>query len=874
MTTLQIEGRKVKVDDSFLSLSPAEQEATVEEIAASMNLSPKADGFFEDEGAMGQVNQGIASSIGGLVDLINPLDDFGITGSAKAGLENALDSAGIARATGDPQSMGQHFARGTGEAAGALLPVLGGARALQAGQGLVRGVGQKLTEPFTNTAVRATSAEMAAGGGARVGGELAVDASENRHPLVRMSGELGGGLVAATSPIALTRATGAAVKRTPVLGTAIRATQKAAAPFTDAGGRARASDRLRGLASDPEAAAQAIDPPGIGNLTPAQKTGDPNLMALERSVADENPAIRDQLAERAQDSAASLKDEYYAPAKGATVEDTRQFIEQKRTQFVDRLQERLETARRFAERRVAKTNPNRRETTNSVIARQEIDKAYDAAQTQERALWGRVPKSVKVPTQNVRSVFNEIVDTTPQAQTDDIPVDARRLLGEDMGFAASETVNEMHGLYSRLRQVAREAMSGPAPRENKARLANMMAEAILKDIGATVAPTTSAGQKLNEARAFSRAVNETYGQGAVARILGRQKTGGDAIPPEAALASTVGRQGAQGAVAVDQIRKAANTPEVDDAIDDFLRGRFTDRATTNGQLNPNRADSFTQANRDTLDRTPGLYEEIIGGAGATREFQAKEKRIASIVSALENPRKASTTALIRSTPGDEIATAIFKTQNPLKSVAEIKRQASRDPTGRAMDGLKSGVLDYLMKGAEGRFNAAGTRDISGNAMFGQLQDPKTRNVFKRVFDDREMSRLDRIAGEFQKLEAASKGKSLDAPIDDLPNSIIAFVARTFAARQGAKAGAGVSGASLLTAGFASKRMQNILKNLTNDKAEALIKDAITDPDLFKALLAPQRTDAIRKRTEKRLIEWLIGTAGVEFTDFMEPEQNQ
>ena len=35
MATLNIDGRRVKVDDSFLSLSPEQQNATVEEIAAS-----------------------------------------------------------------------------------------------------------------------------------------------------------------------------------------------------------------------------------------------------------------------------------------------------------------------------------------------------------------------------------------------------------------------------------------------------------------------------------------------------------------------------------------------------------------------------------------------------------------------------------------------------------------------------------------------------------------------------------------------------------------------------------------------------------------------------------------------------------------------
>lgn len=41
MPTLNIEGRKVKIDDSFLSMSPEQQNATVEEIAGTLGITPQ-----------------------------------------------------------------------------------------------------------------------------------------------------------------------------------------------------------------------------------------------------------------------------------------------------------------------------------------------------------------------------------------------------------------------------------------------------------------------------------------------------------------------------------------------------------------------------------------------------------------------------------------------------------------------------------------------------------------------------------------------------------------------------------------------------------------------------------------------------------------
>lgn len=54
MPTLNIQGRKVKVGDEFLSLSPEEQNETVEEIAASLNLQPEAPAPQEPEGQVSQ----------------------------------------------------------------------------------------------------------------------------------------------------------------------------------------------------------------------------------------------------------------------------------------------------------------------------------------------------------------------------------------------------------------------------------------------------------------------------------------------------------------------------------------------------------------------------------------------------------------------------------------------------------------------------------------------------------------------------------------------------------------------------------------------------------------------------------------------------
>ena len=134
--TLNIEGRRVKVDPSFRTLTPEEQQKAVKEIAASIGV--------RGPNVMGNVNQGIAESVGGLADYLNPFDRPHAlnpfpqgTGSAQAGIETGMDAAGIRRAAGDPRSGVESFARGAGQAAGALVPAGATARALSGASGLV-----------------------------------------------------------------------------------------------------------------------------------------------------------------------------------------------------------------------------------------------------------------------------------------------------------------------------------------------------------------------------------------------------------------------------------------------------------------------------------------------------------------------------------------------------------------------------------------------------------------------------------------------------------------------------------------------------------------------------------------------------------------
>ena len=836
----------------------------------------------QGEGVMGRLNEGIARGLGGPVDImaaglsavgLGSGDAFGGSESIRRGMQNI----GIALPEEPPSTLGGQFVQGVGEAAGFILPTGAIARGMQTLGPMAANIGRRIMDPFVRGPLAATTAELAAGGSARVGGELASQATEGQYgDIARPFGEVVGGLLGALAPGAALSGASRVIQATPVAGTAIRAAKAAIVPFTEAGGRVRASDRLRSLSADPEGQAGLLQQESIGGLSPAVQTGDPNLIALERSILERNPALRDQFSASRRASNVALRETARASGGEYGISDTRSFIEGRRASFVQGIQNRIEAARQESLRTIQALDPQRAPGGNSAIVRQELERAYKDANEIERELWGSIPRSVTVPTSQSRRVFADIEARTPRAQKSDIYADARQFLAADGEFKDIETVNEMHGLYNRLRRDAREAIAGLVPNQNRARISNTLADAIWEDL--TFSPSTmdtALANQLNEAREFTRTMNEAFGQGVVGDVLSQTRAGGERISPEMTLGATVGRGGTAGSVASQQIGGAINFPQprpaatatTGDAVQDFLRENIRRVAAPGGRdFSPQAAARFAEQNREVLQQYPQLRAQldqaIAAGMGAARA----EQRLGGIASATADPRRSVGAAIETARPGSEIERSIFGAKNPVAAAREVARQAARDTSGVASSGLKGGFVDYLMQQSKsGPADAAGNPTISGNNLVGFLKDNKNRAVAASILGPEDLKRLDAISEEFQKLEIARGAGTLTAPMEDMPNRIIGLVAGTLAARAGAKLGAGTSGASLRTANLATQTVNKVLGNLTNDKAEALLRDAIQDKELFRALLMPVSTKAHAKYAEDRLAEWLVGYAATQVT---------
>jgi hypothetical protein len=872
-------------------------------------------GTGRGSGFMPFLNRGIATLAGAPVDIANAVIGmdprylpFGVGRAASAAgarpipvsetpfggsasIEAALAAAGrpfgaemVPEPGQQPETVSEYVGRGVGDAAGMIIPGYGAARlATGAANPIVARTGRSVSNAFVDAPARTTGAELASGAGAGYGRVSAEEAFPD-VPNVGATGELVGGLGTG----ALLQVPGL-LRYTPGVPTVAAAVT----PFTRTGAEARAAARLTSLAEDPLAASRAADAPTISNLTPAQRTGEPRLLTLEKAVAGENPAIAKALRERA--AAAQETLEVEARALGGDPTQTRAFLESRVTRLTEALNTRVEQAQTRARERIAALEPNAPADAASLIAREEFDKAFDAARAQERVLWDSIPGDVQIDTAPLFERFAALVRETPTTQRHNIPAYARRFLGGEapdeqtdavmsqlnmlypgafpqqpasqrLGEAATPT--ELQGLRSELLDIERTARD--AGRRNEARIAGRIADDVLDALNSL--PETAGPYAV--AREFSRNLNEVFRGGGVAPLA---RTAGGSEPrvaPELTLETLLGSGGPRAAVAARDLQVATgDSPATRAAIEDYLTRSFRNAAVaTDGRVKTESATNWMRRNDALLQRFPELRNRFAETMSAQRQAETLAARQETVESGLrqrsdkrmdrllDQRQESAVARFLNAEPGAEVS-RVFDADDPAAMAASLRRSIDRDPSGQALAGLRGAFVDRLFTRA--RQTTPDGAVFKGSAIMDALNDPKQAAALQTVFDPPALQRLRQIGTELTALERARGAGSLPGGvIEDAPAKVLNFVATILAARFGGQLGAstGLAG-GLQAAGKASSAASKFVRFLTVDRAQRILRDAVTDPELFSALMSPFRTSQQQNEAVRKLQGWMAGTAG-------------
>lgn len=772
----------------------------------------------------------------------------------------------------EPQTGPEYIGRGVGEAIGMLIPGYGLARmAAPTARSVLSRIGgeqtavtipaapaslpSRIAGQVADAPVRAPlstiAGEVASGAGGGAGRYIA----EQTYPGSEVAGtygELAGGF---------TPSLAAMLAKYGPTGMLYRGARAGLTPFTEAGAEVRAGRRLGSLVAEPDVAARAAEGPSISELTPAQRTQDVRLLALEKAVADKDPAMAKTLIDRAAAAQTTLLEE--TAKLGGDPAQARAFFTARRDRLDNALEAVVSQARNRAQERVATLDPGTSREDASRVVRQEFDKAYDAARRQENELWRSLPADVEIDTAPLFSRFDELVANTPRTQQQDIPDYARRFLQADKqgnrGLRGMETPAELQGFRGELLAIERKARD--AGDRNQARLARELADATLDTMNSL--PDVSGPYAV--ARDFSRKINQTFREGP-ASLLTDTTSGAPSIPAEMTLTRLIGPGGVKGGVAERSLMAATgDSAPTREAVQDYLTRTLRDRVVTSeGRIKPEAATSWMRQNEALLNQYPDV-RKYLDDALATQKRADDLAKVQTVIGReVLSPSESPMGRFLGGDPADAVA-RIFKAENPAEVAVSLRRSADRDTSGKALSGLRGAFVSDLL--AQARTPTPEGEVFRGSVILDNLRNPQQRAAYEAVFNPDEMKRLDQIANEFMALER-TRGQlpSVGGVVDDTPSKILDYLGRVAGARIGAAMGGNGMAGSLQAASMGSARARDWIRSLTGDRAEKLITRSITDPELFADLMRQTTNPRLQDQGIKKLQAWLAGPAGRELFD--------
>ena len=702
---------------------------------------------------------------------------------------------------------------------------------------------------------KAAAWDIAANFSAAAGGTVARGFTDNESTIAMA--ELGASFLP-TAVVLLPRVTpgGQAVQR------GREAVQETLAPFTEAGARPKAARRLQSVAADPEAAAAAVSEGSL--LPPFQQTGDPNLIKLQNNILDRNPALRQEYSEQLQNAMQALKSQ---ADFGGDIQRARHLLNV-------RSQQAVEEAAIAVERLGTNATPRQ----ISVAATRATQRALDDAIEIEKAIWNRLDTKAPATIDNAKDTLDSIIAArSPDADPADIPawlvnklreppIDKKTLQAlERQGFiteggiidpairAALErqgvlverqrTLADVQEIRSRVLRESRSERAKDAPNRKKLGILNDVQKALLDDMSATGV------DGVDEARAFSNQLNQRYRRGRVGRLLGFDVTGAERVAAEDVLDEVV--FGRHSTSTSQRFIEASN--EAPEEVLRFIKQRYLEATSDGATINAGAHDRFISnlRKKGMFELFPELEGQLNQARTASDRARLLEVPEGQVNTTRVNQGQSRAALLLQADPGKEMS-LILRSNNPQAAIRDAMKVVKGD--ARAVQGLKSAFADEVMSMSAGR-----TVDEAGLSVPNGLAMKRLLGEYKPVMDALQMtraerSRLDRIAEQIRLAQVKQgTGEIGTGILDDPLLAPVDLLARYVGARTGGNLGDDM-GSRLVLAQFMSKQSRDRIRRLTVSKAEELLIEAYSDPELFKALLVGPTASAPIQQKAARTLE--------------------
>jgi len=476
-----------------------------------------------------------------------------------------------------------------------------------------------------------------------------------------------------------------------------------------------------------------------------------------------------------------------------------------------------------------------------------LNKSFRQGKEYEDKLWANVDLDrYAYKVQGARKKFLELYENLGDPQKVDMPSEAIKFLQEPGKLTS---VRDVYSLYSKLGEVASAARNEKS--FNTARLATQIRKALLDDLD----KIDGVGTALDEARQYSRLMNEKFNRGIVGDILNVTEEGLPKVEPT--LVSKKVKPGEEGRITIEQISKAIKKPGYDEftpttqeefgtlsTFNDVIRERFVREASNaDGEIDVRKAGRFIEK-----------YSQILN----QRQFQPLKLQLESAIDATDALRSdvADFSNLYKSRFGTKGQGAFNKfingsSSNRIRSILEggnpegqidelitlVQDASPQDfknlgiQKSDVLQGFKDSVYDYVIQ--------QGTKSTEGelSTLRELFRNPEKKAALQKVLSKAELDNLDRYVQQIEKFnEYKIKVKG---DFDEIGK--LSIFDNLLALASGAALGKVLPGSSLIAIGYGKRTVLAALSNLKKGEVRAILNDAFQDPKLFDALLMNQNT---------------------------------
>jgi hypothetical protein len=456
-----------------------------------------------------------------------------------------------------------------------------------------------------------------------------------------------------------------------------------------------------------------------------------------------------------------------------------------------------------------------------------------------------------------------------------------------------QPVQDMVNYRSTLLKMARD--SAGAGDANKASFFSNMADGMMRDLDTLQDPM------YDQARQFSRSLNDVFTRTYANTVGAVAKTGRDRVPPETLVLNAFSGNADQTALRMKEIEDAVgfmrtqyrevvkqfgidspqaqqllplaraattNVASVRDAHNRVLRlaaansievvpGR--DPGTFVQKVNLGKLTKFAQQNAPLLEKM-GIMGDLRDAAHASNLLTQVTNENSALSKVAKN-QSAFAQMLTAESPTVVIADSL-NGRFPVKSINGLVDLAKKGGPD-ALDGLKSSLFDYAYTKANG-YSGKFSPDAYSTAMFEPLgrNQPSLVNIMRSngLMTLTEMSNLKKLLTPMQRIETAIKN---NIPYEDViqgADAVTELALRVAGAQIGTAAAPSGPG-SLIAASAGSKAVRQIFDALPNATVRTILENAAKDPQAMALLLQKGRTEKEQIDIANKLINY-VGSLGV------------